>query len=198
VIAAAAMEVFARSGYDRATIEAIAGRAGVSAPVVYDHFASKHDLFVQGLERTRDELLTVWRTHLAGDAPASERVPAAIDAWAAYVEAHPFAARVFFREPSGDEHVRAAHATVRAEAQQALGAILGREPGSERIAGADPEALQMAAEIIRSGLGGLAVWWSEHPHVPRAQVVAAAVNVIWIGLERVTGEQVDGGNAARR
>ena len=68
----------------------------------------------------------------------------------------------------------------------ALGAILGGEPGSERMAGsADALALEMAAEVIRAGLTGLAIWWSEHPEVPREQVVATAVNVLWIGFERV-------------
>ena len=36
-----------------------------------------------------------------------------------------------------------------------------------------------------SALTGLAIWWSEHPHVPRERVVATAVNAIWIGFERV-------------
>ena len=44
----------------------------------------------------------------------------------------------------------------------------------------------MAAEIMRAGLGGLAIWWAEHPHVAREQVVASAVNVLWVGFERVS------------
>ena len=42
----------------------------------------------------------------------------------------------------------------------------------------------MAAEVIRSGLTGLAMWWSDHPHVPREQIARTAVNVLWRGLER--------------
>ena len=29
------------------------------------------------------------------------------------------------------------------------------------------------------------VWWAEHPDVPRERIVATAVNVIWLGFERV-------------
>jgi hypothetical protein len=77
------------------------------------------------------------------------------------------------------------HAELHAQARAALGAILAREPGAERVAGSkDPEALEMAAEVIRSGLTGLAVWWNDHPHVPREQIVATAVNVLWVGFER--------------
>ena len=43
----------------------------------------------------------------------------------------------------------------------------------------------MAAEVIRAGLTGLAIWWSDHPDVPRERIVATAVNVVWIGFERV-------------
>ena len=57
--------------------------------------------------------------------------------------------------------------------------------GAERIAGADPQDLEMAAEVIRAGLTGLAVWWIDHPEVPRERIVATAVNAVWIGLERL-------------
>jgi AcrR family transcriptional regulator len=51
VIAAAATELFAERGYQRASIEEIARRSGVTPPVVYDHFASKRDLYRDLLER---------------------------------------------------------------------------------------------------------------------------------------------------
>ena len=68
--------MFAERGYDGASIDEIARRAGVSAPVVYDHFASKQDLYERLLERTRDELLEVWREHLFTDEPADGPDPA--------------------------------------------------------------------------------------------------------------------------
>jgi hypothetical protein len=81
--------------------------------------------------------------------------------------------------------VQAFHADLHAQARAALAAILAREPGAERVAGSgESEALEMAAEVIRSGLTGLAVWWNEHPHVPRERIVATAVNVLWVGFER--------------
>jgi AcrR family transcriptional regulator len=185
VIERVATEVFAERGYAGASIDAIARRAGVSAPVVYDHFASKQDLYERLLVRTRDELLEMWREHLRSDEPAAVRIPRAFEAWAAYVQTHPYASRMYFRESTGVPEVQAFHAELHAQARAALGAILAREPGAERVAGSDdPEALEMAAEVIRSGLTGLAVWWNEHPHVPREQIVATAVNVLWVGFER--------------
>lgn len=200
VIERAAAEVFATRGYHGASIDEIAARAGVTAPVIYDHFGSKLDLHRRLLERTRDELLEMWRTNLAGDEPAEERIPRALDAWARYVEEHPYAPRMFFHDTTGDPQIMAIHREVQAQARVALGVILGREPGAEHIAGAgDEEALEMAAEVIRAGLTGLAIWWSEHPDVPRERIVATAINAIWIGFERVRrGEGWPGAGDRRR
>ncbi len=186
VIERAAAGVFAERGYHGASIDEICRRAGVTAPVLYDHFDSKLALHKRLLERTRDELLAVWREHLSGDDPAEERIPRALDAWARYVQEHPYAPRVFFNETTGDPEVAAIHREVKAQASSALGVIVGSEAGADEISGLPgPLAHEMAAEVMRAGLAGLAIWWSDHPDVPREEIVAAAVNVIWIGLERV-------------
>lgn len=203
MIERAATQVFAERGYAGASIDEIARRSGVSPPVVYDHFASKLALFERLLERTRDELLAMWVRELAGQGDglspsghrerrpaddASTRMRRAFTAWARYVEENRFASRMYFQESTGDPAARAAHRAIQAQARAALGAILGAEPGAERIAGAtDAESLEMAAEVIRAGLAGLAIWWDEHPHVPRERIVATAMNVLWTGFERVQG-----------
>jgi AcrR family transcriptional regulator len=187
VIARAATEVFAERGYEGASIDEIARRSGVSAPVVYDHFASKQELHRLLLERTRDELLAMWREALFVDAPADERIPHALDAWARYVETHRAGTTMYYRLTHGDPEVQATHRRIRDEGLSALAGIVGREPGFE------PDELEMAAEVMRAGLIGLALWWSEHPRVPRSRVVATAVNVLWIGFERVRrGERWEG------
>jgi AcrR family transcriptional regulator len=186
VIEQAAAGLFAERGYHGASIDEIARRSGVSPPVVYDHFDSKLELYTRLLERTRDELLAMWASSLAGGEPAAVRIPRALDAWATYVQEHPFAPRQFFHETTGEPEIRAIHREVQTQATVALGAILGGEPGAEGIAGRDPQGLQMAAEIMRAGLTGLAIWWSEHPEVPRERIVQAAVNALWVGFERVS------------
>ena len=73
-----ATEVFAEHGYRGASMSEIARRAGVTVPVLYDHFDSKLELHRRLLERTRNELLEVWREHLGGSEPLNVRVPAFI------------------------------------------------------------------------------------------------------------------------
>jgi len=193
IIEAAATEVFAERGYHGAGMDEIARRSGVTPPVVYDHFDSKLDLHRRLLERTRNELLAMWSEQLAGDDPAEVRVPRALDAWARYVESHPYAARMFFQETTGDPEARAVHQRVQAQGRAALARLLGGEPGGENIGGADRQGLEMAAEVIRAGLTGLAIWWSHHPEVPRERIVETAINAVWIGFERVSrGERWTG------
>ena len=186
VIEQAAASVFAARGYHGSTIDEIAAQAGVTAPVVYDHFGSKLDLHRRLLERTRDELIEMWRSTLGTDEPSAERIARAVDAWARYVQDHPYAPRMYFQETTGVPEVQALHHELQAQARVALGAIVGRARGIDSPA--DPEqqqGLEMEAELIRSGLTGLALWWSDHPTVSRERIVRTAVDTIWIGLERV-------------
>jgi AcrR family transcriptional regulator len=187
VIEQAAMEVFAERGYHGAATDEIARRSHVTAPVVYDHFESKPALHRRLLERTRDELLAMWREHLDGAGTLEQQVARAFDAWARYVQSHPYAPRMFFRETTGIPEVRAMHRELAADANDALAEILGGLPGSQHSAEKDaPLVFAMAAEVIRGGLTELAIWWSEHPEVPRDRIVASAMNTVWIGFERVS------------
>jgi hypothetical protein len=130
----------------------------------------------------------MWRENLGGGSTLEEHVAQAFDAWSRYVEAHPYAARMFFRETTGIPEVRTMHREIAADANKALAEILGGLPGSTHLpAEGAPLAFTMAAEVIRGGLTELAIWWSEHPDVPREQMVATAMNTIWIGFERVSG-----------
>jgi AcrR family transcriptional regulator len=187
VIELAAMDVFAERGYHGAAMDEIARRSEVTPPVVYDHFESKPALHRRLLERTRDELLAMWRDNLAGAGTLEEQVVQAFDAWAGYVETHPYAARMFFRETTGIPEVRAMHRELAADANNALAEILRGLRGSAHLqTEATPLAFAMAAEVIRGGLTELAIWWSDHSEVSRDQIVATAMNTVWIGFERIS------------
>ena len=130
VIEQAATELFAERGYHGASVDEIARRSGVSAPVVYDHFESKQALHTRLLERHRDQLLEVWREHLLASDPPDERIPRALDAWARYVEGHPFAWMMLFRETTGEPEVQAEHRRVQARGARLAGAAARRPAGS--------------------------------------------------------------------
>jgi AcrR family transcriptional regulator len=190
LIEQAASALFAERGYQGASIDEIARRSGVSPPVVYDHFDSKLALHRHLVDRHYAELRQVWRDNLPGDEPQEERIARSFDAWFAYIESHPFAARMLFRDTTGDAEVEAGRREVAAQSREAIRPLMGEEAGTENIAGADVESLDMAWEVVRAVLQGLALWWSEHPHVPRERIVATAMNSIWIGYERVLGGEL--------
>jgi len=184
LIERAAAEVFAERGYRGASIEEISRASGVTPPVVYEHFASKRELYRHLLERHFAELREVWREHFVGDAPLEQRVAESFDAWFAYVEIHPFAGRVLFRY-STDPEIEEVHAEVAARSREAILPLFAAEPGAENVAGSVSDGgIEMVWVVLRGVLQGLAVWWSEHPEVPRERVIATAMNSLWIGFER--------------
>jgi AcrR family transcriptional regulator len=174
IILTAATEIFAERGYVGASIDEIARASGVSPPVVYDHFASKQELHRFLLERQRDALLAFWREHLPS-APEGRRISWVLDRLLAYVEANPYVSRMYYRETTGDPEVAAFHRAIHRDATTMLAALLAQEPGWEDAS--QPE-LEMATELIRTGVIGLALWWQERPEIPRAEVVAAATRAL--------------------
>lgn len=184
LIAEAAAELFAERGYRGASIGEIARRSGVTPPVVYEHFESKRELYRELLERHFAELREVWGEHFVGGAPLEERVAKSFDAWFAYVEAHPFAGRVLFRY-STDPEIEAVHAEVAARSRESILPLFAAAEGAENVAGSVAgEGIEMVWVVLRGVLQGLAVWWSDHPEVPRERVVTTAMNSLWLGFER--------------
>lgn len=202
VIETAATEVFAAHGYQRASMEEIAGRSGVSVPVVYDHFSSKRELHRRLLERHYADLRDLWRDQLdtpdpEGEPLGGEDVARAFDAWFRYIETHPYAWRMLFSDTTGDPRVRAEHETVVTDSRDALLPFFARlvgiplAPGGGDVQGR-VEA-ELAWEVCRSALQGLAQWWHARPEVPRERLVAAAMDALWTGLDRSTrGEHWSG------
>jgi AcrR family transcriptional regulator len=174
----AASELFAERGYHHASLDELAARVGVTKPIVYRHFASKKALYLELLAVHRDDLLSALAAEMTAPGPLGERVPRVADAWFAHVEAHPFAWAMLFRDVTGDAEIGAFHAQMRATARDAIAGLLAAEP-TLRITTA---MLDPVAEVLRSAMTGLALWWLDHREVPRANLVAAIVQTTWSGL----------------
>jgi AcrR family transcriptional regulator len=181
VIEEAASEVFAERGYHGASIDEIARRSEVSAPVVYDHFESKQDLYKRLLERHQSELLELWREQLAGDDPPELRIRRALEAWFDYIAEHPAWLLVFRDAPP---ELADFHREIRARGLSSLASLTERES----LAEPGPE-VAIATELFRSAVAGVAIWWQEHGDVPRDQVVAVIMNLLWQGFERALAAQ---------
>ena len=78
---AAASEVFVDRGYHAAGMDEIADRAGVSKPVLYQHFSSKVELYLAVLQRHVDNLVSGVRQALRTTTDNRQRVRAAVQAF---------------------------------------------------------------------------------------------------------------------
>ena len=192
LIEAAATELFSERGYYATSIDEIAKRSGVTPPVLYDHFESKQDLYRRLLEGHFAGLRRVWRENLPGSDPPAERIAQAVDAWFAYVQAHPFAARMLFRDTTGDPTIAAMHEQVMAASRAEMLPMITGDEGIEGFVGNLSETgVEMIWVVLRGVLQGLAMWWDGHPEVPREQLVATAMASLWFGYERSLSGNVE-------
>lgn len=183
-ILTAATGLIAARGYADAPVDAIAKAAGVSPPVVYDHFASKLALYEAVLDSHFANLRGIWaRFPVAG--LSGESIAASFDAWFGYVEANPDAARVLFREPTNADAAAVHRAVSERSRDLVLQPLLVAPAGAALAAtGAD---LEMTWVVLRGVLQGLALWWVEHPEVARDRVVATALGALWQGWGSALG-----------
>ena len=163
-IAGAARELFAERDYEAVGVDEIARRAGVSPPVLYDHFDSKSDLHAHLLERQATELATGIARATEAVSGGKARLRAAFDAFFALAEQQPLMA--------GDD--ARAHAAL-TEVLASGGRLFAGEAKRDR-------SLDLTAQMVRHGLLGLVAWWREHPETPRADLVDHAMAVCWTGL----------------
>jgi AcrR family transcriptional regulator len=72
----AALEVFVSRGYHAAAMDEIAERAGVSKPVLYQHFPGKLELYLALLDESVDTLVETVRDALGSTSDNKQRVAA--------------------------------------------------------------------------------------------------------------------------
>src|SRR3984957_5231103 len=83
---AAASEVFVDRGFHAAGMDEIADRAGVSKPVLYQHFSSKLDLYLAVLQRHVDNLVSGVRQALRTTTDNRQRLRSAVQAFFDFIE----------------------------------------------------------------------------------------------------------------
>ena len=76
-----ALEVFVAQGYHAAAMDDIADRAGVSKPVLYQHFPGKLDLYLALLDTSCDTIIDSCRVALASTTDNKDRVAATIEVY---------------------------------------------------------------------------------------------------------------------
>ncbi len=185
----AALAEFGSRGYYLTQMEHVAATAGVSKALVYQHFASKEELFAAVTERVVEGFMKRLPEVLgaAGDA---------LDAWRGVVRLlcdlvaeRPESWALVARHLDNPE-LGAPLRRLREQVNEVLAAVLACYFAPEQgiAVPSEEEVLAQArltVPLLVGALQGLMSWWLEHPEVPRAMVEARAVNFGWLGLDRI-------------
>lgn len=189
------MELFAERGYESASMVEIAQGAGITPAVIYDHFPSKAALQVELLERQSEELFAFVGESLSAAAPGPQaRLRAGIDAFFRFVEEHPYAWRMMFRDPPSDPGVAAAYQRLSGVATETIASFIKTEVAAQLLQEEDPgQAAEVFAQLLRSAQVGLATWWYEHREASREEIVERLLEFCWVGMERALAGGRSGG-----
>ncbi|GGF40105.1 TetR family transcriptional regulator [Marmoricola endophyticus] len=98
-----ALEVFAGQGFHAAAMDEIADRAGVSKPVLYQHFPGKLDLYLALLDQSCDTIIEATRRALGATEDNKARVAATMSAFYDYVASEEGAFRLVFESDLTNE-----------------------------------------------------------------------------------------------
>src|SRR5580692_9100314 len=99
----AALELFVTRGYHAAAMDEIAERAGISKPVLYQHFPSKLELYLALLDESVDALIDTVRQALGSTTENKQRVAATFGAYFGFVANQGGAYRLVFESDLSNE-----------------------------------------------------------------------------------------------
>ncbi len=170
--------LFAERGFDGTSVEEIALRAGVSKPVVYEHFGGKEGLYAVVVDREVQRLLTRFTSALTADSPRQLLEQATL-ALLTYVEGESDGFRILVRESPAQLADSGGFATIISDIAGRVEHILAAEFAARgfqtTLAGLYSQALVGQVALVGQ-------WWLDHPSPGRDEVAAHLVNLAWNGL----------------
>ncbi len=174
----AAQEVFVAQGYHAAAMDDIADRAGVSKPVLYQHFPGKLDLYLALLDQHCETLVGSVRSALESTTDNKLRVAATMDAYFEFVEHESGAFRLVFEsdltnEPAVRDRVNKAEL----DCAKLISAVIAGDTGL------NPEE----SMVLAVGLTGISqvtarYWLAAGMPVPRDTAARLISQLAWRGI----------------
>jgi AcrR family transcriptional regulator len=178
---AAASEVFVDRGYHAAGMDEIADRAGVSKPVLYQHFTSKLELYLAVLQRHADNLVSGVRQALRTTTDNRQRVRAAVDAFFDFIEHDSQGYRLIFENDYVTEPQVSAQVKVATEAcTDAVFDLISHDSGLE-----PHRARMIAVGLVSISVDSARYWLNADRPISKDDAVEGTVQFIWGGLSHV-------------
>lgn len=174
----AAQYVFVNNGYHAAAMDDIAERAGVSKPVLYQHFPGKLELYIALLETHVDDMVSRVRNALASTTDNKQRVQTTVEAFYDFVTSEGEAFRMIFESDLRGEP--AVQDAVDRATNECVDAI------TEKIT-ADAGLPTEQARLLANGITGLSqvtarYWLKAERPVPRDEAISLIATLAWRGI----------------
>ncbi|HEV3173500.1 MAG TPA: TetR/AcrR family transcriptional regulator [Actinocrinis sp.] len=174
----AAQEVFVAQGYHAAAMDDIADRAGVSKPVLYQHFPGKLDLYLALLDQQCEALLSSVRTALTSTTDNKLRVAATMEAYFHFVEHESGAFRLVFEsdltnEPAVRERVN----RVELDCAKLISTVIADDTGL-----GTEEAMVLAIGLTGISQVTARYWLTAGMPVPRDVATRLISQLAWRGI----------------
>jgi AcrR family transcriptional regulator len=180
----AGLEIFSEKGFHATAMDDIAERAGISKPILYQHFASKQDLYLGVLDERVDVLVAQVSNAIDSTTVNQARLEAAIACYFRLVDDADRGYRLIFESDFTTNHdVRARVEDVVAQVSRVVGTEVVRQTGMS----------MGEANILAGGLCGMAQaaawrWLRLGRPIPMEQAVAQTLNLAWNGLGAVNAQ----------
>jgi len=175
---AAAREAFVASGYHAAAMDDIATRAGVSKPVLYQHFPSKLELYLALLDASAEDLLAAIRGALVTTTDNHQRVEGTVRAYFDYVADDAGAFRLVFESDlTAEPAVRDRVDQLNHACATALSEVIAEDTGF------DAESAVLLAAGLTGAAQVAARWWLSHDGaLPRQRAEELMAALLWRGI----------------
>jgi AcrR family transcriptional regulator len=175
--------LFAERGFEGTSIEEIAAKAGVSKPVVYEHFGGKEGLYAVVVDREVDRLLSMATGLLDGDHNMPKFEGAAIGLLK-YIEDNADGFRILVRDsPPGSG--TGTFSTLLSDIAGQVEYIVADYLSSR---GQDRSLAPMYAQMLVGMVAFAGQWWLDAGHPELEDVAAHLINLAWNGLSRLDPE----------
>ncbi|HEX6148621.1 TetR/AcrR family transcriptional regulator [Nocardioides sp.] len=173
-----ALEVFVAQGYHAAAMDDIAERAGVSKPVLYQHFPGKLELYLALLDSSCDAIIDNCRKALNSTQDNKQRVAAAMEAFYEYIAAHDGAFRLVFESDLTNEPaVRAAVDRVTAECAAMIADVIHDDTGLPGEA-----SRLLAVSLVGMAQVSARFWLTDTAGISQPEAVALVSGLAWRGI----------------
>jgi AcrR family transcriptional regulator len=170
--------VFVAQGYHAAAMDDIADRAGVSKPVLYQHFPGKLDLYLALLDQSCDTVVEACRQALASTDDNKQRVQATMHVFYDYVaNAHGAFRLVFESDLTSEPAVRHRVDRVTSDCAEMIARVI-----HEDTALPDPQARLLAVSLVGMAQVSARYWLDDPGGIDQHSAAMLVSSLAWRGI----------------